>query len=225
MRTTLAFVPAVVAVAAASLAPANAQMPNDFEVRELEKGDAEVIQAVRPFADCLVDQNAKQIPKYLGSLVPEIEWVARDMAKAHPDCPAPRKLGRSTTTFLQAALLEALIRRDFANTLPPANFNHLAPFLYVKNTDNDMLREMFANLIDPYDCVSRREPAKVRALLVAPPLSTEEGVAFGGLKTTLVACHPKGEKWEMHAYFARRYLAETYYTLMKVDQRAKAGKQ
>ena len=61
MRTTLAFVPAVVAVAAASLAPANAQMPNDFEVRELEKGDAEVIQAVRPFADCLVDHIFGQL--------------------------------------------------------------------------------------------------------------------------------------------------------------------
>lgn len=213
------------AVAAVPLAPARAQMPNDFEVRELEKGDAEVIQAVQPFADCLVAQKAKGIPKYLGSLVPEVEWIARDMSKAHPDCPAPRKLGRSTTIFLQTALFESMIRRDLANASPPGNFNHLPPFLYVKTTDNDLSREWFANLIDPYDCVSRREPAKVQAFLATTPLSAEEGRAFADLKATLVACQPKGEKWELRAYFARRYLAETYYTLMKVNQRANAGTQ
>ena len=63
----------------------------------------------------------------------------------------------------------------------------------------------------------------MHAFLSTQPLSTEEGAAFGDLKATFVACQPKGEKWELRAYFARRYLAETYYTLMKVDQRGKAG--
>lgn len=224
-RSLLVFAPVVIAVAAVPVAPAHAQMPNDFEVRELEKGDAEVIQAARPFADCLVAQNAKEIPKYLGSLVPKIEWIAREMSKAHPDCPAPKKLGRDTTIFLQTAFFETLIRRDFAKTPPPGNFNHLPPFLYVKTTDNDLSREWFANLIEPYDCVSRRQPAKVQAFLATAPLSAEEGAAFADLKPTIVACQPKGEKWELRAYFARRYLAETYYMLMKMDQRSKAGTQ
>lgn len=223
--TVLLRISSVAAAVATLSAPVHAQMPNDFEVLELEKGDAEVIQAARPFADCLVAQKAKGIPKYLGSLVPEIEWIAREMSKAHPDCPAPRKLGRGTTIFLQTALFESMIQRDLANVSPPQNFSHLPPFLYVKTTDNDLSREWFANLIDPYDCVSRREPVKVRAFLETTPLSAEEGRAFGDLKTTLVACQPKGEKWELRAYFARRYLAETYYTLMKVDQRSKAGSQ
>jgi hypothetical protein len=201
------------------------QMPADFEVFELKKGDGEVMRDARPFADCLVAHKAKEIPKYLGSLVYAMEWIARDMAKAHPECPAPSKLGKHTTVFLQAALLEALIKRDFGSTPPPVNFNHLGPFLYVKTTDNDLSKESFANLIEPYDCVSRREPAKVQAFLATLPMSNAEAAAFANLKTTIVACQPKGETWELRAYFARRYLAETYYTLMKVDQRRKAGVQ
>jgi len=198
-------------------------MPPDYEVLELKKGDAEVMRDARPFADCLVAHKAKEIPKYLGSLVYKVEWLARDMAKAHPECPAPKKLGKDATTFLQTALLESLIKRDFGGTPPPANFNEVPPLLYVKTTDNDVSKESFANLIEPYDCVSRREPAKVQAFLVTPPMSDAEAAAFTNLKATIVACQPKGESWELRAYFARRYLAETYYTLMKVDQRRKAG--
>jgi len=214
--------------ASSMLAPmtsALAQIPPDYEVLELEKGDAEIIRAARPFADCLVAQKAAEIPKYLGTLNPHIDWLAREMSKAHPECPAPKKLGRDATIFLQTALLEALIQRDFGDTPPPANFNHLPPFLYVKTTDNELSKDWFAGLIEPYDCVSRREPTKVHAFLGTQPLSAEEGAAFGNLKSTLVACQPKGEKWALRAYFVRRYLAETYYTLMKVDQRRKAGVQ
>lgn len=202
-----------------------AQIPPDFEVPELKKGDAEIMRAARPFADCLVKHKAKEIPKYLGSPDYGIEWIVRDMAKSNPQCPAPKRLGKDTTVFIQAALLEALIKRDFGNTPPPPNFIDLPSFLYVKTTDNPISKESFANLIEPYDCVSRREPEKVRALLVSEPMSDGEAAAFGNLKSTIIACQPKGEKWELRAYFARRYLAETYYTLMKVNQRANAGTQ
>jgi hypothetical protein len=202
---------------------AHAQIPPDYEVRELERGDAEVIQAARPFANCLVAQKAKEIPKYLGIMSYKTEWIAREMSKAHPDCPAPKKLGRSVRMILQGALLEALIRRDFGNVAPPSNFSHMPPFLYVKDTDNELSKESFANLIEPYDCVSRREPAKVRALFATRPLSADEEVALAALKPALVGCQPKGEKWELRGYFVRRFLAETYYTLMKVDQRRKAS--
>jgi hypothetical protein len=214
---------AFVAAAATPMTSVYAQTRADFEVPELKKGEAEVIVHARPFADCLVAEKAKEMPKYLGSLLPNIEWLARDMAKAHPNCPAPKRLGKDTTMFLQTALLESLIKRDFGNTQPPANFNQLPPLLYVKTTDNDLSKERFANLIEPYDCVSRREPAKVRAFLTSAPMTAEENTAFDNLKPTIVACQPKGEMWELRAYFARRYLAETYYTLMKVDQRQKAS--
>ena len=207
---------------AVPMTSALAQVPPDYEVRELERGDIEIIQSAQPFADCLVRQKTKEIPKYLGTLSANIEWVARDMSKAHPECPAPKKLGKDATFFLQTALLEALIKRDFGSTAPPANFSYLPPFRYIKG-DSDLTKEWFANLIDPYDCVSRREPAKVQALLATQPQSTEEGIALGNLKATLVACQPKGEKWELRAHFARHFLAETYYTLMKVDQRKNAS--
>ena len=203
--------------------PAHAQMPPDFKVPELKKGDEQVMRDARPFADCLVAHQAKEIPKYLGSLIYKMEWLARDMAKAHPECPAPKKLGQDATVYLQTALLEALIKRDFSNVPPPANFENVPPLLYVKTSDNDVSKEFFVNLIEPYDCVSRREPAKVQAFLVTPPMSDAEAAAFNSLKATIVGCQPKGESWELRAYFARRYLAETYYTLMKVSQRQNAS--
>lgn len=213
------------AAAVISTAPAAAQMPADFEARKLNRDDMEFVRAAGPFADCLVAQNAKEIPKLLGTHSAGNVWLARDMAKNHPDCPRPKSLGKDATFLLQSALLEALIRRDFGNTAAPASFSHLPPFLYVKDSDSPLSKELFANLIEPYDCATRRDPIKVQALLRTQPLSAEEGAALAALQTTLVACHPKGEKWEMQAYFARRFLAETFYTLMKVDQRAKAGTQ
>jgi hypothetical protein len=206
-----------------SSASATAQMPPDFESRKLTRDDMEFIGAARPFADCLVAQNAKEIPKILGTHSSRNVWLARDMAKNHPDCARPKSLGKDATFLLQSALLEALIRRDFGSAAAPTSFNHLPPFLYVKDSDSALSKELFANLIEPYDCTTRRDPTKVQALLRTQPLSAEEGAAFAALRATLVACHPKGEKWEMQAYFARRFLAETFYTLMKVDQRAKAG--
>ena len=195
----------------------------DFEARELSRRDIEYLQTVRPFADCLVAQRAKEIPKFLG--VADNAWVGRQMRDAHPECPAPKASNDNTTVILEGAILEAMIRSEFGKTTPPANFDHLPQFVYVKDTSNKYIEQDRAILMEPYDCTTRREPAKVRALFDTEPLSSQETLAIAALRPALAACHPKGETWGLQPYFARRFLAETYFTLMKVDQRRKASVQ
>ena len=202
------------------VAHAVAQSP-DYMAHELSKRDIQYLQTVRPFADCLVAQKAKEIPKFLG--VADNDWIGRKMREAHPECPAPKASEHNTTIILEGAILEAMIRREFGAVAPPPNFDHLPPFVYVKGTSNKYIEQDMAILMEPYDCTTRREPAKVRALLDSDPLSGQETSAVMALRSTLVACQPKGETWELRPYFVRRFLAEAYYTLMKVDQRRKAG--
>jgi hypothetical protein len=211
---------ALMALSIITVTPAAALRP-DFEAKELSSRDKEYLRSVRPFADCLVAQNAKEIPKFLG--MADNAWIGRAMREAHQECPAPKASNHHTTLLLAGAVLEALIRRDFGTAATPANFNHLPSFVYVKDATNKYIEQDMAILMEPYDCTTRRDPARVRALLDTDPLSGQEVSALGALRPTLVACHPKGETWEMQPYFARRFLAEAYYTLMKVDQRRKAS--
>ncbi len=210
-------------IAAIPIAPAAAQ-DADFWSRELSRSQTEYLRTVRPFADCLVMNQAKEIPKFLGT-ARNNSWVARDMAKAHPECPHPKSADQDTAFLLQGAVLEALVRRDFGNVAAPASFDQVPPFVYVKETSNELVRKMIAWVMEAYDCTTRRDPAKVQALLRTDPLSREEVVAFASLRSAIAGCQPKDETWVLRPYMARRYLAETFYSLMKVDQRRKMGAQ
>src|SRR4051794_25000262 len=114
-----------IATACAALPlPAAAQTNADYAANELSRKDAEYLRTVRPFADCLVARGAKEIPKFLGD--PDMSrGIGRNLAKSHPECPRPRSSNNDTTSSLQGAILEAMIRRDFGNVTAPANFEQL----------------------------------------------------------------------------------------------------
>lgn len=204
--------------------PAVAQHDAQFRVKDMTRGQVAYARSARPFADCLVRLKAKEIPKFLAD-PDQSRAIGLQFPKAYPDCPRPSSSGSDTTFLLQTAVLEALIRRDFAGVTPPANFDRVPELVYVRNTDNRYLRQDSAILMQPYDCTTRRAPPKVQAFLSTAPASEQETAAFAGLKDDLVACHPKSERWALQAHFARRFLAEAYYTLMKVDQRSRASAQ
>jgi hypothetical protein len=208
-----------ISAAAASMAVAQ---DADVSVKDLSGGERAYIQTVLPFADCLVAHDAKEIPKFIED-PDQSRKIGRNFKKLYPECPSPKSSGEDATFLLQGAVLEALIRRDFGNVTAPADFADVPPLIYVKATDNRYLREDLALLMEPYDCTARRAPAKVQAIFRTEPLSAAEASAFAALNEDLVACHPKGESWQLRTYFARRFLAEAFYTLMKIDQRKKAS--
>jgi hypothetical protein len=212
------------AALAAPLTPAKAQGA-DFSVRELSRNDIEYLRTVRPAADCLVAHGAQEIPKFLGAPL-NVAWgIGRGMIKSHPECPRLKSTDNDMSLILQGAILEALIRRDFDKARPPVSFSQVPRFVYVRDTSNELIRQQVASEMEEYDCATRAEPAKVQAFLKTEPLSAEEASAFASLRPALTSWLAKGEKWAIPAFYARRFLAETFYTLMKIDQRRKAGSQ
>jgi hypothetical protein len=195
-----------------------------MRVAKPSRGEAEYIRAVRPYANCLVAHKAPELPKLLGRTLPSDSLgIERGFAKKYPDCPRPKSRDQYRIRQLQGAIFEAMLARDFGTMPTPSNFDNVPQLVYYKDSQSDLAKKLNAALMAPFDCIARRQPAKVRAFLQTQPLSAEEEQAFLALRGDFPSCFPKGEQWELRAERSRPSLAEALYTLMRMSHLRGAG--
>jgi hypothetical protein len=207
--------PAILLVTAV---PATAQSIDDLFMQQgkLSRSETELARALPQYTDCLVAHPGKELGEFLG-----LDWwparaAAWRLIKAHPECPVPKGYRSGRQGELRGALLEAFLRRDYADTPAPPNFDKVPFLVHVEKGIDPYFQPFAVAIMEFYDCITRRQPQKVQAFLRTQPTSDGEAAAFAALSKDIGACIRKGQQWTLQASRSRPFLAESFYSLMRL---------
>lgn len=208
-------------------APANARLPEDLVVHQekLSRTEAELARALPQYTDCLVARRGKELGEFLGLAWEASRAAAWRLAKAHPECPIPKGYRSGRELQLRGALLGAFLRRDYADTPAPPSFDKIPILVHVEKEANPYLQPYMIALMEFYDCIARRQPQRVQAFLKTQPVSDEEAAAFAALADDIRACLMKGQQWRLQATRSRPFLAESFYSLMRLTYPPKGARR
>ncbi len=200
----------------------SAAFPAHAQSQSLPLRDAEV--ALAGYADCVVTRKAYRAPvtTFLRTVPESPDFNGNAMKAADMSClnaAAARQRSKLTLRIqpeaYREALYPALYRRDFGKKGPPTGIAKLPPLQLSGEFTQDA-----ATLPEPYrpgralgDCVSRRAPQAVHALLMAKPDSAKEDVAAQALQPALGACLPEGKSFKFTRATLRAWTGEAMYKL------------
>jgi hypothetical protein len=223
-RFPMRALPLLLALAAATPAPAQEQLP----AREAEL-------ELAGYADCVVSHRsyAKPVDAFLRTVPDSAGFYPASLKAADMTClntAAVRRQASKLEMRLQPAtfrdaLYPALYRRDFGRQGPPAGIAALPPLGLSAEFAGDP-----AALPAAYrpgralgDCVARGAPADVHAMLMARPWSPEEAAAVGRLRPALANCLSEGQTVQFGRATLRAYLGEALYKLARAAQSANSS--
>ena len=172
-----------------------------------------------PYAECVVRKADAELAGFLnsGAGSSDASRKARQLARSRPGCAAPRGKIAAAPLLLRGAIFEALYRRDFGDVVVPVTLTDVGPARYGgKASGDEILDRMRLGLFALFDCVVRKDPRRVAIMLYHEPDSDGEWLASGGVAEVFSQCRPKDLRLEFSTSFARPYLSEVRYTLIRL---------
>lgn len=177
------------------------------------------------FADCLVSRSsfAKRVAVFLRTVPGSPSYYASALKVADRSCLAAAATRRHAATLemkvqpdtLRDALYPALYRRDFGKVGPPTSVADVQPLGLSTEFDGNA-----ASLPAEYrparafgDCVARKAPQDVHALLISKLYSTEEKTAVEKLKPAMGYCLSEGQTVKLNRAVLRAFVGEAMYKL------------
>jgi hypothetical protein len=209
--------------AVASAEPGSGPRP---EFPAIKPAEAAYRRLLAPYADCLVGKANIQVAEFLnaGAGSSEAAASAKRMARSLPGCAAPRGKSSAAPLLLRGAIFEALYRRDFAGAALPPTFGSVTRPRYGGKPSGDAtLATMALGIFGLFDCIVRKNPRGVAEMLGHPPESEGEAAAFGRLGPAISECRPRGFRLQFTPSFARPYVSEILYTLIRLEPHSGPG--
>ncbi|SEM92552.1 hypothetical protein SAMN05192583_1544 [Sphingomonas gellani] len=179
------------------------------------------------YADCVVSHKRFRVPveQFLRTVPDSDGFFPASMKAADMTClnaaatRAHSKIEmRMQPASFRAALYPALYRRDYGITGPVAGIAALPPMRFAADFDGDV-----AALPPTYlparafgDCIARRAPQQVHALLIARPYDKREDAAVEQLKPAMANCLSEGETVRVTRPTLRGSAGEAMYKLSRV---------
>jgi hypothetical protein len=211
-------------LAAAASCPATAQTPGPYNPRThareaLVEGSSvsAARRTLRQFGTCLVKRARREAAR-----VAQVPIGAPDYDKQWNDLVTSECLLNGTLRIprpnLRGAVFEALFLSGDPVANPGFGDDLKTGFDAPAGADlSDRARTMLA--LERFgECVARKQPATVTALLKTEPESDAEVATIGALMPDFSACIPKGETFSFSKTVVRGALAEGMYWLSKAAE-------
>jgi hypothetical protein len=226
--------PSFLAFAAASITtPASARPAATQEPQGIPVQEAQVELA--GYADCVVSRKSfrKPVAAFLRTVPGSPSYFPTALKAADMTCLNAAAMRRRASKLemkiqpdtFRDALYPALYRRDFGKLAPPMGLVDLQPLSLAAEFEGGS-----ASLPAEYkpgrafgDCVARKAPQDVHALLIAEPYSGAESAAIERLKPALGYCLSNGQTVKFSRGSLRAFTGEAMYKLAVATQSGTAG--
>ena len=210
---------AVLAVAGSTAAPAGAQVPTSTEdiiPSSSGPGRSEIQQSDAVFRDliaCVIRYQPGRTRNLLDTIPgthDEANILYSFQSRMETCFNASRVGGRALffpTPVLRGAIAEAYYRQEFPNgATAPAPAEAATGWAQPRRSDDEVTQaEMIHSMAR---CVTVRQPAGVKAVLDAPPLSPQELAAIRAIQADLSACLDSNVSFNASRQAVRALLAE-----------------
>lgn len=211
---------AVIAFAiAAGLASADSSQPNDSRVVDPHpqsllgvSSGRDARRILNSFTDCAVVEQRGLVDRLLAAIPGSREEEYRVRQLKATGCNASVALF-ADDTLIRGALYESLYLTKFGASAP-SDLSRAGPINYAGAVKSDRDKASMQVLLRLFaDCVTRRNPGGVRALIMAEVGTKRERLAFEAIGRDLSDCLVPDAKLEFSFPSLRGYLAETLYRL------------
>jgi len=226
---SLLFLAATSLAAPMSARPATPQEPQAIPVQEAQV-------ELAGYADCVVSRKSfrKPVAAFLRTVPGSPSYFPTALKAADMTCLNAAAMRRRASKLemkiqpdtFRDALYPALYRRDFGKLGPPAGVVDLQPLSLAAEFEGGS-----ASLPAEYkpgrafgDCVARKAPQDVHALLMAEPYSGAETAAVEKLKPALGYCLSNGQTVKLSRGALRGFTGEAMYKLAVAAQPVAAKK-
>ena len=167
------------------------------------------------FAACVVQRSRRTAERLAATAPGSPEEGKLVVSSATPDCLGEGQL-RFQPVLMRGGVFEALYRSDYAKAAPTGVPERAA--IQYGGYASDLLspdRQQRVALLQFADCVTRKDPAAVRALLFSRVASRREDAALADLQPALGGCLTAGRTLRFTRTTVRGMLAETLYRLSR----------
>lgn len=209
----------VAVIAFAIAAGLSATPPNDSRVVDPRpqsyvgvSSGRDARRILNSFTDCAVAEQRGLVDRLLAEIPGSREEEYRVRQLKATKCNASVDLF-ADDALIRGALYESLYLTEFG-TSAPLDLSRAGPINYAGAVKSDRDKASMQVLLRLFaDCVTRRNPAGVRALIMAEVGTKRERLAFGAIARNLSDCLVPDAKLEFSFPSLRGYLAETLYRL------------